>query len=176
MLKGPRLTLRAVTRDDLPRYVTWLNDIEVTKHLSLYLPFNLDDEAEWYETQRKSGTEQNFAIETEDGTHIGSAGLMNINHRVQSAELGIVIGAKSEWNKGYGQEAITLMLEYAFNTLNLNRVCLRVDTNHPGAINCYRRCGFVTEGEMRQVEFSEGRHIDQYLMSILKSEYYQQGD
>ncbi len=171
MFTGTNLTLRAITRADLPRYVAWLNDPEVIEHLSLFLPMNIDDETEWYEAQRKNASVQNFAIETKAGKHIGSVGLMNINQRVQSAELGIVIGEKSEWGKGYGQEAILLLLEYAFNTLNLNRVYLRVDTNHPGAIKCYQRCGFVTEGEMRQVEFRAGQFINQYLMSVLRREH-----
>ncbi|MFQ5577324.1 MAG: GNAT family N-acetyltransferase [Anaerolineae bacterium] len=173
MLTGARLTLRAVTRDDLPRYVAWLNDGDVTKHLSLYLPMNLDDETEWYESQRHNQTVQNFAIETRDGKHIGSVGLMDIDYRDQSAELGIVIGDKTEWGKGYGREAIGMLLDFAFNTLNLNRICLQVDTDHPAAIKCYRNCGFVQEGELRHIIYREGRHTNQYLMSILKSEYRQ---
>ncbi len=171
MLKGSRLTLRAVTRDDLPRYVHWLNDLQVIEHLSLYLPMNIDDETEWYEGRHHRSDALNFAVDDETGKHIGSVGLMNINPRVQSAELGIVIGDKTAWGRGYGTEAIGLLLEYAFNTLNLNRISLRVNADHPGAIKCYTRCGFVTEGEMRRAEFRAGRFINQYLMSVLRAEY-----
>jgi len=171
MLKGPRITLRAVTRDDLPRYVTWLNDVEVVKHLTIYIPFNLDDETDWYEKQRKDQSVVNFAIDTENGKHIGSIGLMKIDAKNQNAELGIVIGDKEEWGKGYCTEAIGLLLGYGFDTLNLNRIFLRVDTDNPGGLKCYRRCGFITEGEMRQVIFSGGKFINQYLMSVLRNEY-----
>ncbi len=174
MLKGPRLTLRAITPDDLPRYVAWLNDVEVTRHLTIYLPMNLDDEEEWYQRQRKDPTTLNLAIETETGEHIGSVGLMKIDHRTQSAELGIVIGAKEHWGKGYGREAITVLLEYGFHTLNLNRITLRVDADHPAAIRCYQNCGFVMEGEMRQAVFRDGQFINQYRMSILREEYQTQ--
>lgn len=171
MLKGPRLTLRAVTRDDLPRYVKWLSDEEVIRHLSLYLPMTIDDESEWFESQRKNSSVHNFAMELNDGTHIGSVGLMNIDQRIQMAELGIVIGDKTQWGKGYGGEAIDLLLAFSFNTLNMNRIYLRVDTDNVYAIRCYKRCGFVTEGEYRQVTFRNGQFGNQLFMSVLKSEY-----
>ena len=171
MLKGPRVTLRAIKPDDLPRFVTWLNDYEVRKHVSPFVPFTLEDEEEWYQAQRKDQSVFNLAIEIEDGTHIGSIGLMDINQRVQQAELGIMIGRKEAWSKGYGGEAIALMLAYGFDHLNLNRIFLRVNTDHLGAIKCYQRGGFVTEGELRQVGFRAGRFVNQYIMSVLRAEY-----
>ncbi|OQY48957.1 MAG: hypothetical protein B6242_00760 [Anaerolineaceae bacterium 4572_78] len=171
MLKGTRVTLRVITRDDLPRYVEWLSDIEVTEHLDTYLPFSMDDETDWYEAQRKDSSTHNFAIETETGKHIGGVGLMQIDHRLQSTELGIIIGDKTEWNKGYGKEAIGLVLDFAFGTLNLHRVQLRVNCNHPPAIACYEHSGFVREGELRQAIFLHGKFFNQYIMSVLRNEY-----
>ena len=172
MLKGPRITLRAITRNDLPRYVTWLNDVEVIRHLTTnFAPFNLDDETDWYENQRKDQSTKNFTIDNEAGKHIGSISLMNIDHRHQQAELGIVIGEKNAWNKGYCTEAITLLLKYGFNTLNLNRIFLRVDEDSWGGLKCYERCGFVKEGELRQAVFREGAFISHYIMSVLRSEW-----
>jgi len=173
MLKGPRLTLRAIRRDDLPRYVIWLNDSEVIEHLGDIFPFSLEDEEEWYEAQRKDQRVLHLAIETAEGIHIGSVSLMNINYRNQVAELGIVIGVKSDWGKGYGTEAINILLSYGFEVLNLNRIFLRVDTDHHGAITCYQRCGFTQEGELRQVGYKAGKFYNQYIMSILRTEYNQ---
>jgi len=174
MLNGQRLTLRAIERDDLPRYVTWLNDPEVTDHLKAYLPFNLDDEIEWYEAQRKDATMQNFAIViSAENRHIGSIGLMKINHREQNAELGIVIGDKTQWGRGYGGEAIELLLPFGFFTLNLHRIYLRVDATHTAAIRCYTRCHFIEEGRLRDAIFRRSRFEDQLLMSVLRPEYPQ---
>jgi RimJ/RimL family protein N-acetyltransferase len=172
MLKGQRLTLRAIERDDLPRYVAWLNDPEVTDHLLTHLPFNLDDETDWYENQRRDNSMQNFAvvISAED-LNIGSIGLMGINQRDQNAELGIVIGDKTCWGQGYGREAIHLLLSFGFNTLNLHRIFLRVDATHPAAIRCYSSCGFVEEGRLRDTVFRQGRFEDQLMMSVLRPEY-----
>ncbi|MBI1878627.1 MAG: GNAT family N-acetyltransferase [Chloroflexi bacterium] len=172
MLKGERLTLRAIERDDLPRYVAWLNDPEVIEHLLAHLPFNLDDETDWYESQRKDSTMQNFAmVVSAENLHIGSIGLMGINQREQQAELGIMIGDKTHWNQGYGREAIQLVLLFGFNILNLHRIYLRVDASHPAAIRCYLSCGFVEEGRLRDAAFRQGRFEDQLIMSILRPEY-----
>lgn len=171
MIRGERITLRAIEREDLPRYVAWFNDREVTFHLQAYRPLPSADEEDWYNKQRKDPSLLNLAIETEKGVHIGSVGLMNIDHRLQLAELGIVIGDKSHWGQGYGQEAIQVLLAYAFNELNLKRVYLRVDADHPAAIRCYQKCGFIEEGRLREVVFREGKFFDQLIMGILRREY-----
>jgi len=172
MIRGNRITLRAVERDDLPRYVAWLNDPEVTYHLSPLLPFNLDDETEWYEQQRKDDSQLNLAIVINDGEqHIGSVGLMHLDHRNQQAELGIVIGEKSQWVQGYGRKAIDLLLHFAFTELNLNRVYLRVDASHSSAIRSYLSCSFQEEGRLREAVYHHGGFEDHLIMSVLRAEY-----
>ena len=172
MLKGKRLTLRAIERDDLPRFVTWVNDPEVVHHLRLLLPMGLEDETAWYEHQRQDDTTLNFAIVvTADETLIGSIGLMKIDQRNQQAELGIMVGDKSKWGLGYGPEAIGLMLDFAFRQLNLHRVYLLVDASHPKAIRAYLQCGFVEEGRLRDNIFRHGHFEDHLIMSVLRSEY-----
>lgn len=172
MIQGKRLTLRAIERDDLPRYVAWLNDSEVTHHIKTFLPMNLEDETDWYERQRKDGSTLNLAIVVNDEErHIGSVSLFEINQREQNAELGIMIGDKTRWGQGYGREAIQLLLHYGFTTLNLHRVYLRVVASHTQAIRCYLSCGFVEEGRLRDVAFRQGRFEDQLIMSVLRPEY-----
>lgn len=172
MLNGKNLSLRAITRDDLPRYVTWLNDPDVTRYLLWFRPLNIDDETDWYESQRKDPDTFNFAIEiSAEKKHIGSVSLRVENRKDQVAELGIVIGDKTEWGKGYCQEAIQLILEYGFFTLNLNRIYLRVYEGNIGGQKCYERVGFVMEGKLREASFSEGKFINHYIMSVLRHEF-----
>jgi len=172
MLNGSRLTLRAITDEDLPHYVAWLTDAEVTAHLLTFMPMNLDDEMDWYEGQRRDRTVLNLAmvVRAED-KHIGSISLQLINHRAQSAELGIVIGDKPSWGQGYGQEAIGLLLDFAFQELNLHRIYLHVDVSHVAGIQCYKKCSFVEEGRLRDATYHHGDFEDQFLMSVLRSEY-----
>ena len=177
MIRGHRLTLRAVERDDLPRYTAWLNDPEVICHLTLFSPFNLEDETEWYERQRQDDTVLNLAIVlNQEAQHIGSVGLMGISWREQRAELGIVIGDKSQWGKGYGRESIQLLLNFAFTELNLHRIFLRVDATHAAAIRCYVSCGFKEEGRLREAVYHHGYFEDQFIMSVLRPEYLGGGE
>ncbi len=172
MLYGKNLTLRAITRDDLPHYVKWLNDTEVTRYLLWFRPLNIDDETDWYESQRKDTDTFNFAIEvTATRKHIGSISLHVKSRLDQVAELGILIGDKTEWGKGYCQEAIGLILAYGFNTLNLNRIYLRVYEENIGGIKCYKRSGFVPEGTLREAGFSEGKFVNHHIMSVLRREF-----
>jgi RimJ/RimL family protein N-acetyltransferase len=84
-----------------------------------------------------------------------------------------MIGDKTYWTQGYGTEAVRLLIKHGFNSLNLNRIFLRVFENNPRAIRAYEKAGFVHEGRERQAEFRDGRYIDVLLMSILKDEFSQ---
>jgi diamine N-acetyltransferase len=175
MLIGKRIHLRAIEKEDLPRFVAWLNDPEVALHLSLIYPMSLLHEEHWHERMLQLPlAEQPLTIEREtpEGwTPIGNIGLSAFEPVNRSAELGIFIGEKSVWNQGYGREAIELLLGYGFDTLNLNRIFLRVDESNPGGIHCYEHAGFVHEGRLRQAKFEKGQYIDHLIMSVLRSEW-----
>jgi diamine N-acetyltransferase len=174
MILGKKVRLRPVERDDLPRFVEWFGDPEVRRHLAIYLPFSLAQEERWFENLQGRLERQEdvlLAIETADGVHIGNLGLHGINWKDRSAELGIAIGEKAYWNQGYGTDAIRTLLGLAFRELNLHRVLLRVDADNARAIRCYEKAGFQREGTSREAVFSEGSYRDQYVMSILESEF-----
>ena len=102
---------------------------------------------------------------------IGSLAFNEIDWRNRAAEFGIMIGDKTYWNRGYGTEAVRLLVNHGFNTLNLNRIFLRVFENNPRAIRAYEKAGFVHEGRLRQAEFRDGKYIDVLMMSMLKDEF-----
>ena len=175
MIYGERIRLRAIEREDLPTFVEWLNDPEVIAGLVIYVPMSLEDESKWFEGLSNRPAEERplcIEVKTEEGWRkIGNAGLHNIEWTHRAAEMGIVIGEKAYWNQGYGAEAMTLLLEYGFETLNLNRMFLRVYENNPRAIRAYEKAGFVHEGRMRQDHYADGRYYDVLLMSVLRSEW-----
>lgn len=175
MIYGDRVRLRHAERADLPKFVAWLNDPEVRRGLVLYLPLSQAEEEEWFENALKSPPpERPLVIEAgsgEDWKTIGNSGFHNIDWRNRSAELGIVIGEKSYWNKGYGTEVMRLLLRHGFKTLNLHRIYLRVFQNNLSAIRAYEKAGFVHEGKQRQAEYQDGSYLDVILMSVLKSEW-----
>ena len=133
------------------------------------------EEENWFDQlMRLDADERPLAIEIQDGEVwqlAGNAGLFHLERNNRSAEFGIFIGDKSRWDKGYGTEVLQVFLEHAFDTLNLNRVDLRVFATNARAIRSYEKAGLVPEGTMRQAVFRHGQYIDVHIMSILRSEW-----
>jgi RimJ/RimL family protein N-acetyltransferase len=176
MIYGKKVRLRAIERDDIPRFVKWFNDPEVRQHLLMYSPMSLVQEENWFEQHaQRHPAEQVLAIEVlaEDGegVHIGNMGLHDVNWKDRNAELGIVIGEKAYWGQGYGTDAITALLAHGFEELNLHRVRLRVNADNPRGIRCYEKCGFCHEGTLRESVFAGGKYKDQHIMAVLRSEF-----
>jgi diamine N-acetyltransferase len=185
MIYGERIRLRAPTHDDLPRFTAWLNDPDVRQYISLIYPFSIEEEESWFEAMLKRPKEEHPLVievrqpeEENEGTWIpiGNLGLFSIDWRVRSAELGIFIGEKSYWNRGYGSEAVHLILRHGFSTLNLQRIVLRVFASNTRAIRAYEKVGFVQEGRMRRAHYAEGKYIDVLLMSILRDEWLERSE
>jgi len=187
MIYGEKIRLRADERSDIPFFVQWLNDPEVREHLSLYLPLSLVGEEQWFENMLKHpAEEQPLAIEVREAVPaagiipaenrdnwklIGNCGFMDIDWRIRSAEIGLLIGEKGCWGKGYGTEVMRLLLRHGFETLNLNRVFLRVDETNQRGIHVYEKVGFVHEGRFRQAVYSSGKYQDLLVMSVLRPEW-----
>ncbi len=85
--------------------------------------------------------------------------------------LGIVIGEKAHWGRGYGQEAIKLLLDYGFHLLNLNNIMVGVFAYNQRAINCYRKVGFREVGRRRQARIIGGKKYDVVFMDMLAQEF-----
>jgi RimJ/RimL family protein N-acetyltransferase len=178
MIYGERIRLRAPEREDIPRFVGWLNDPEVREGLLLHLPISTADEEHWFEEMLKRPQyEHPMTIQVPDEGNwraIGNVGYHNFDWRCRSAEVGIFIGDKTCWNQGYGTEAMRVLLRHGFNTLNLNRIALEVYETNPRAVRAYEKAGFVHEGRKRQGMYKEGRYIDILQMSVLRSEWQEQ--
>lgn len=175
MIYGARVRLRPLDRHDLPSFVEWLSDPEVIQGLAIYISLSLDEEEIWYEQMLKQPKEErplSIEAKSEDAWKlIGNTGLFAIDWRNRSAELGIFIGDKSYWDRGLGTEAVGLILQHSFSTLNLHRIFLRVYSDNPRAIKLYEKTGFVHEGRQRQAEFHGGKYHDILFMSMLRPEW-----
>lgn len=180
MITGKRVRLRAIEKDDLPRFVAWLNDPEVRRNLLVYQPLSMGQEEMWYANILKENVdEQPLCIDIKEGEkweHAGNISFMDFNQHDRSAEIGIFIGCKDFWNQGFGCEAMQLMVGHGFNHLNLNRIYLRVFETNPRGVRCYEKAGFSHEGRLREARFHEGKYIDLLMMSILKSEWNKMTD
>ncbi|MBN1440908.1 MAG: GNAT family N-acetyltransferase [Anaerolineales bacterium] len=173
---GEKIRLRAIERDDLPRYVAWFADSAVSENLSSQMPMSLAHEERWYEENLKQPPDQQaLAVDLDRGRgkweHVGGTGFHVVDQRNRFAECGLFIGVKKYWGKGYGRDILRTLLRFGFETLNLNRIQLRVMEYNRRAIRLYEKSGFVREGSMREAHFYRGRYWDMHLYSILRREW-----
>ncbi|MGD7023989.1 GNAT family N-acetyltransferase [Rossellomorea vietnamensis] len=171
----PKINLRELTKEDAEDRYQWCLDVDVIRHLNMpnkYPPFTREETRQWIDMciSRSNGYEQ-MAIETGDGVHIGWIDLKNIDKLNKHGELGIAIGDKNYWGKGYGLAAMRAMLEYGFTRLGLNKIWLRVEVDNEKAIKSYRRMGFVEGGILREDRLRSDGYVDRLRLSILKSEF-----
>lgn len=175
MIYGDRVRLRHVEREDLVKFQAWLSDPEVIQGLSLYAPISMAEEEKWFEEMLKRPIDEYplcIEVEADAGWQlIGNSGFFAFDWRNRNAELGIFIGDKSYWDRGYGTEVMKLLLKHGFSTLNLHRIGLRVFEDNPRAIRSYEKAGFVHEGRQRQAEFHKGQFYDVIMMSVLRPEW-----
>lgn len=179
MLKGARITLREMRKEDLPRMHQFANDIEVelAGGGDPPIPKSLEKiEAEFEENAKYSGSNAVwFAIEADDKM-IGSCGLRGFSEfkgTCNRGELGITIGDKAYWGRGYGREAIGMLVDYGFRYWNLHRIWLNTTAVNERAIRCYLACGFIEEGRLRDQDWHDGKYVDVVCMGILRNEWEQ---
>jgi RimJ/RimL family protein N-acetyltransferase len=179
MLTGDKVILRAITRDDLERICQFNNDVEVelAGGGDPPEPQSLERLQADFDTNASRGGRDgtSFAIEA-DGKCIGHCALFQFDPVAQTCALGITIGDKAYWGRGYGTEAVSLLLDYAFRLRNVRRVTLTVNANNERAIRAYRKCGFVEEGRLREHVWNNGHYIDLLYMGVLRHEWQEGRD
>jgi RimJ/RimL family protein N-acetyltransferase len=156
--------------------VRWNQDSEFGRMLDSdpYRLFSEKKIKEWHEKglEKDHADGYFFNIRPLDSDQpIGFVGLFDIHWNHGDAMIGIGIGDRENWSKGFGSEAMNLLLQFAFIELNLRRASLVVFEYNPRAIRSYEKCGFTIEGRVRQVLQREGRRWDFFYMGILKEEW-----
>jgi RimJ/RimL family protein N-acetyltransferase len=172
VLRGDRVTLRAVERDDLDALWRSTNDLEVEVLGGGFPPgprSRAAIEAE-FDRSHEDTSKIEFAIEA-DGKVIGFCGLRDIDTTARHCAFGISIFERDYWGRGYGREALELLVEYCFHHRNLNRVWLDVLEDNERARRAYRAVGFVEEGRLRQDAWNDGRLKDSIVMGLLREEW-----
>ncbi|MFH1575749.1 MAG: GNAT family protein [Candidatus Nealsonbacteria bacterium] len=178
MLKGKKVLLRPVRKSDVSLFLKWFNDQEVTQYLLMYLPITEIDEEKWIEklSTERAGADVIFVIEAITGADketvpIGTCGLQNIRPKDRDADLGIAIGEKDYWEKGYGTETMALLIKYGFEQLNLHRISSRAIEFNERSRNLHKKLGFRQEGRFRKAMFRNNRYWDHILFGLLRKEW-----
>jgi len=172
-LVGERCYLSPCSVDDATKWAEWDNDLEVTIPLGdeAYTPMSLEKEREALADASKRQSHVFDIVDNASDTLIGRCMLFSVNQVDRNAMLGICIGEKEYWSKGFGADAIRLLLDYAFNLLNLNSIMLGTFAFNQRAIACYKKVGFKEIGRRRQARIISGQKFDCVLMDILAEEF-----
>lgn len=171
---GNRLYLAPFDAEDeelYTKWATWMNDSAVAEHYGGH--HNLVTLSSAKRTLEELRGYRFTMVLLEGDICIGHISLHDVDHLNRNAFLGIVIGEEGHRSKGYGAEAIRLLLRYGFNTLNLHSIMLSVHADNQAGIACYTKVGFRECGRRREWIFKNGKYIDKIYMDILEREFEQ---
>jgi RimJ/RimL family protein N-acetyltransferase len=173
MIRGDKVYLTELDWANAETIRNWLNDPEVHEYLLVgHIPITLEDERRYFDTQAASADRYTFEVHAAvDGRYLGNIGIKDVDLLHRRAELGLVIGSKEDWGKGYGADAIVTCLRFAFFTLGLHSVRIRAHEDHRRALDLYRRVGFAEVGRDREAVFQRGRFADYVVLDMLDREY-----
>ena len=174
-LPGTNVMLREYRWDDLPWIRQWVNDPDIVCHLSdIFLYPHAQESTEAYLEAMLEGNAdaRGFVIaDLATEAYIGQVNLDSIDWKNRVGKIGIVIGSTEHMGRGYGTEAMRLLVDFAFREMNLNRLELEVYDFNERAVRCYASCGFVQEGRLRERQYKNGRYWDVIQMGLLRSDW-----
>jgi [ribosomal protein S5]-alanine N-acetyltransferase len=149
-------------------YPRWMNDKEVVRYLESR--FARQTKPNIREFVRKTLANENavfLAIMAKNHIHIGNIKL-SIDRIHKTAEIGIVIGERAYWGKGYATEAIKTVSRYAFGELGLHKLTAGVYSDNIGSLRAFLKAGFVEEGRLREQYISDGKRVDRIIVGRIK--------
>lgn len=170
-MTGKHLYLSPVGNDDVETYLKWMNDAAVAVPFGQY-PRTVSSKNDLKWLYEPDSDMQRYAIVLLEGDLlIGSISLHNIDHLNRNAFIGIFIGEKEQRGNGYGTEALRLLLNYGFKTMNLHNIMLTVHADNDAGIACYKKAGFQEVGRLPEWIFADGKYIDKLYMGITEHEF-----
>ena len=151
MITGTKIKLRNKRLADARNDYTWQTDhelaqLDATPPLTIGFTQYLLEYA--WELHFSSPARHRFAVETTDGKHIGNCSYYDINDTNGEAQLGILIGNRDYWDKGYGADTVTTLVNYLFQQTDLNRIYLKTLDSNTRAQKCFQKCGFTPYGHL----------------------------
>lgn len=164
------VNLRLLEPKDLDALYQQKNDPEVCEMLGGFsFGYTHRGLEEWLKSHSGRTDEVIWAIaDAKNDTCLGHVGLYHIDTRIRSAEFAIMIGAKTVWGRGLGQEITRYVLDYGFRWLNLRRIELSLLANNSRALALYEKLGFQHEGRKRGAQYKNGQYLDVILMALLR--------
>lgn len=173
--KGKKTRLRPIHKNDIEKSLIWKNDPEIRENVQGYrFPVTERMEEIWYESalNGQSRTKVIFSIESlKDNMFVGFIELNQIDWISRRCSFGITIGEKEYQNIGIGKDSIILLFNYAFEYLNIRKICLEVAAYNTKAINLYKKIGFIEEGILKEHLYLNNKYHDIILMRLFGTEF-----
>jgi len=169
LITGKNIYLREIKLSDVNKnYRRWINDIEVNRCLeSRFNKWSIKKLENYVKKIRKDPNNVFLAIITKDeNSHIGNIKIGPIDWNHKFADVGIIIGEKAFWGKGFATEAIKLVTDFAFKKLNLHKLNAGAYANNIGSIKAFKKAGFSVEGLRKKQYFYNGSYIDDVLLGV----------
>ncbi len=157
MITGSRVILRSKNLADARNDYLWQTDPELAwldAAPVVTIPFEEYLSAYTSELRYSAPIRYSFALETLDGKHIGNCVYYNINKTKGEAEIGIMIGNRHYWDKGYGTDAVATLVNYVFTNTSLNRLHLKTLSSNTRAQRCFLKCGLTPCGHSTRDGFN----------------------
>jgi RimJ/RimL family protein N-acetyltransferase len=153
MIDGTKVRIRDKKLEDAGNDFKWQSDPELSDLDAvspLDIPFDVYLEEYREQLRGSSPTRQNYAIETIDGKHIGNCVYYNIDRIRHQAEVGIMIGDRDYWDRGYGTDAMAALVDFVFNNSNFKRLYLKTLVKNIRAQHSFQKCGFAPCGHLER--------------------------
>jgi RimJ/RimL family protein N-acetyltransferase len=173
-IEGEKIYLREARISDVnDAYYNWMNDNEITQYLeSRFFPNSHNKIQEFVKS--KDGDPNNVflaIVNKSTGNHIGNVKLGPINWIHRNAEIGILLGEKSDWGKGLATETLILLADYAFKKLNLRKLTAGCYGNNKGSEKAFVKAGFTVEGIRKNHFFFQGSYVDYVMLGLLNTKF-----
>ncbi|KPA13051.1 N-acetyltransferase GCN5 [Candidatus Magnetomorum sp. HK-1] len=173
--KGKKTKLRPIHKLDIEKSIIWRNTPDIWENtLGYRFPVTEEMENKWYKSalDDQSNTRVIFAIESIDNDElIGFIYLKQIDWISRRSYFGISIGEQEYQGKGMGSDSMKIIFNYAFECLNMRKICLEVPAFNQNAIKLYKKFGFIKEGILKEHLYLNNSYHDIILMRIFNSEF-----
>lgn len=170
-LKGKRVLLRALEKEDMDFLREMINDEEMEKCVVGWsFPVSKYEQEKWFEKQVVDKHNLRFLIENEE-KKIGLVTITNIDWKNRKASLGIKLYGENVKGKGFGTDTILTGMKYAFEELQLNRLYANILEYNETSLRLYKKCGWTIEGTARKSVFKNNKYHNEIQVGILKEDY-----
>ncbi len=173
VIVSKRLLLMPLALNDAEEVLDWINNKEIVRNFQFFTgAVKVDDELRYIQKMSNSPSDLLLGVIVGEEELIGTCGLHEIDFHNYTARLGVIIGKREHWNKGYAEEAIRALIVWAFSVMHLNKIYLNVLTTNEKGIHLYTKVGFQVEApRLRQEYRIRGAYVDMVRMAILREEW-----